>query len=137
MATSRTILAYLIALAIAVAPVAATVIAGAQPANAAPMYDCHSTAVEHHHEDGRMDGATASQHSHARASQDTEKGSCPDCDAKQHTKCVGDGGKCCKLTGMVAVLPLVMVSAEITDVAANPSMLTGREIRPPPPPPRA
>ncbi len=137
MAKFRTILACLIALAVAVAPVAATVIAGAQPAGAAPMHDCHATAVEHHHGGGHTDGAAALQHSHESASQDTEKGGCPDCDTKRHTKCVGDGGKCCKLTGMVAVLPLVMVSAEIIDVAANPPALTGREIRPPPPPPRA
>jgi hypothetical protein len=144
MATFRTILAYLIALAVAVAPVAATVMAGAQPAsaapthsNAAPVHDCHSMAAGHHHGHGGTDGAAASQHSHDKASQDTEKGDCPDCDAKRHAKCAGDGGKCCKLTGMVAVLPAVMGSVEITELAADPPMLIGREIRPPPPPPRA
>ena len=144
MATFRTILAFLIALAVAVAPMAVTVMAGAQPASAAPahshaapMHDCHRLAAGHHHGPGGTDGAAASQHSHDMASQDTEKGDCPDCDAKRHGKCVGDGGKCCKLTGMVTVLPAVMDCAEITVLAANPPMLIGREIRPPPPPPRA
>src|SRR5262245_29914914 len=137
MATFRTILAYLIALAVALAPVTATVMAAAQPASAAPMHDCPSMAGEHHHGHGRSDGAATSQHSHQSASQDTEKADCPDCAAKRHAKCIGDGGKCCKLTGLVTVLPAVIASAEITEQAANPPMLTGREIRPPPPPPRA
>jgi hypothetical protein len=144
MATFRTLLAYLIALAVAVAPVAVTVIAGAQPAgaapthsSAAPMHDCPGIAAGHHHGHGDADGAAAPQHGHDIAAQDTEKDDCPGCDAKHHRKCIGDGGKCCKLTGMVAVLPAVMDSAEVTELAANPPMLTGREIRPPPPPPRA
>jgi ribosomal protein L37AE/L43A len=144
MATFRSILAYLIALAVTAAPLAATVMAGTQPASvapthsrAAPMHDCHSMAAGQHHGHGDTDGAAAIQHSHDIASQDTEKGECPDCGAKRHSKCVGDGGKCCKLTGMVTALPAVLASAQITELAANPPMLTGREIRPPPPPPRA
>jgi hypothetical protein len=136
MATFRTILAYLIALAVAVAPVAAMVIAGAPAAQAAPVHDCHSMAPEPHQGVGCMDAAATVHDCHGDISQDPEKDSCPDCDAKRHAKCVGDGGKCCKLTGVVALLPLVMATAEITDLAANPPMLTGREIQPPPPPPR-
>src|SRR5262245_27824266 len=144
MATFRTILAFVIALAVAAAPVAATAMAGAQPtdaapahADAAPMHDCPGMAAGHHQGHGDADAAATPQHGHDISSSETEKGGCPGCDAKHHRKCVGDGGKCCKLTGMVAALPFVMASDELTDVAAIPQILIGREIRPPPPPPRA
>ena len=122
----RTILAGLVALAVAVAPIAATLLAsaGARAATAAvtAKHDCHGQAQ--HHETG------LEYHS--------DKAGCPDCDGGQHhTKtCFGDGVKCCKLIGMVAVLPVAVAPAESVVVAAGPLSLTGWQVRPPPPPPR-
>jgi hypothetical protein len=123
----RTILASLIALAVAVAPVAATLLAsaGARAATAtvAAKHDCHGKAQ--HHDNGSQ--------SHS------DKAGCPHCDGGQGQakKCIGDGVKCCKLIGMVAVLPVVIAPAEKVDLAASPPTLTGWQVRPPPPPPRA
>jgi hypothetical protein len=123
----RTILAGLIALAVAVAPVAATLVAsaGAWAATAVvtAKHDCHGHA-QHHDKDPQAD---------------SDKVGCPDCDGGQgHTKkCIGDGVKCCKLTGMVTVLPVVAAPAQNVVLAAYPPTLTGWQMRPPPPPPRA
>lgn len=123
----RTILASLIALVVACAPVAATLLAsvGARAATAAvtAKHDCH----------GKAQHDKTSLHNHG------DRAGCPDCnDGHGHTKsCIGDGVKCCKLTGMVAVLPVVATPVGNVDVAANPPMLTGWCMRPPAPPPRA
>ena len=121
----RVILAGLIALAVAVAPVAAGLVASAaaRTATAATTaaHDCHGKAQ--HHDEGP-------HHS--------DKAGCPDCQDQHQTKnCVGDGGKCCKLTGMVAVLPVVVAPVETVDLAPNPPALIGWQMRPSPPPPRA
>jgi hypothetical protein len=121
----RAILAGLIALAVAVAPVAAGLVASAAARTASAAmtaaHDCHGSA--RHHDKGP-------HHS--------DKADCPDCQDQHQTKnCVGDGGKCCKLTGMVAALPIVLAPAENVDLAASPPTLTGWQARPPPPPPRA
>jgi hypothetical protein len=125
-----------IAFAVAVAPVAAALVAGvgARTVSAATIHDCHGKAAQ----DGHMaNGADGAQHSHHIAPQHAEKGGCPDCDRPDKANCVGDGVKCCKLTGMVAVLPVVFVPAENVDRAASPPILTGWQAHPPPPPPRA
>lgn len=126
MVNYRTILASLIALAVAVAPVAVALLAGpgaAQAASATMAHDCHG------HKAGGTDDSAAGHHSQ-------DKGGCPDCGGQQHhAKCI-DGGKCCKLTGMVAVLPVVIGPAETVDLAPNPPALVGWQVRPPPPPPR-
>jgi hypothetical protein len=123
----RTILAGLIALAVAVAPVAATLLAsaGARAASSAVTaeHDCHGKA----------------QHDQKGPQNHRDKAGCPDCDDghDQTKKCIGDGVKCCKLTGMIAVLPVVAAPAENVDLAAPPPTLTGWQVRPPAPPPRA
>jgi len=137
MSKFRTILACLIAVAVAVAPVAATLIGGARPARAAAVHDCHRMAPEQHHQAGCTDDATTGHHCHDSALQDMDKGSCPDCQEQDQTKkCIGDGSKCCKLTGMAAVLPAVAAPAETVVLSANLPALTGWQMRPSPPPPR-
>jgi hypothetical protein len=120
----RTLLAGLIALAVAVAPVAATVVASAaaRTAAAAATHDCHGKAAQDHHQ---------------KAPDDTNKAGCPDCDSKHKSTCVGDGGKCCKLTGVLAALPAAIDHMATVDIAANPPTLIGWQVRPPPPPPRS
>ena len=133
----RTILASLIALAVAIAPVAAMVVSGGggRTANAEVTHHCHGKVAQG--TAGHDDDATLPHHDQNKSSQTTGKGSCPDCDGNGQVNCIGDGGKCCKLTGMVAVLPLVAGPAQTTDRAASPPTLTGWQVRPPPPPPRA
>jgi hypothetical protein len=120
----RTILACLIALAVAAAPIAATVLAsaGARAATTATAtkHDCHGNAQDH------------KKGPHAKAG-------CPNCkdQDRDYAKCTGDGGKCCKLTGMLTVLPAVAEPLETVDLATNPPALIGWQIRPSPPPPRA
>ena len=131
----RTILASLIALAVAVAPVAAMVVSGGvRTADAAVAHHCHGEVAQSMAGDG--DDATLPRQDQHKTSQ-TAKGSCPDCHGKGQVSCIGDGGKCCKLTGMVAVLPFVTAPAETVDLAASPPRLTGWQMRPSPPPPRA
>jgi hypothetical protein len=138
MSKFRTILACLIALAVAAAPVAATLIAGARPARAAAVHDCHRMAQELHHQTGCADDATSGHHCHDSALQQMSTGSCPDCQGQDQTKkCMGDGVKCCKLTGMVTVLPFVEAPVETVGLATSPPTLVGWQIRPSPPPPRA
>jgi hypothetical protein len=120
MRSIRTIFAGLIALAVAVAPVAAALLAGAEPraATAATVHDCHGKS-EHHDKVQDL----------------SNDGSCADC-SQDGATCIGDGGKCCKLTGMVMVLPVVLAPAEPSELAVNGPALTGRQVRPPPPPPQ-
>lgn len=134
----RTILAGLIALAVAAAPVAATLVAGAQPARAAAVHDCHRMAQELHGPTGCTDDATTGHHCHDGTLQNMDMGDCPDCQEQDQTRrCMGDGSKCCKLTGMVTVLPIVAAPVVTVDPATNLHTLTGLQIRPSPPPPRA
>jgi hypothetical protein len=134
----RTVLACLIALAVAMAPVAATAIAGARPASASLLPGCHGAGPTRHHAAACTDGAATMRHCHHSASQDMDKGSCPDCpDQDQTKKCMGDGSKCCKLTGMMIHLPAVTVAAGTVQLEADPPALTGWRLRPSPPPPRA
>jgi hypothetical protein len=120
----RAILAGMIALAVAVAPVAAGLVASAAARTAT------ATVKAAHDCDGKV------QH-HDKGPHHSGKAGCPDCQDEQQAKnCIGDGGKCCKLTGMVAFLPLVVTPAENVDLAAIPPTLTGWQARPPPPPPR-
>src|SRR5262245_10540809 len=104
----RAVLAGLIALAVAVAPVAAGLVASAAArtataATTAP-HDCHGKAQ-----------------SHDKGTQHSDKAGCPDCqDQHQTNNCIGDGGKCCKLTGMVTVLPVIVAPVEAIDLAPNP-----------------
>ena|SRR5262245_31875483 len=134
-AAGRAILVGLIALAVATAPVAAALLGGTQPvAMVAAQHDCHRMASQH--EPGGMNEMDTADHDHAAAVQDSNSDGCPDCGSKNHVKCI-DGGKCCKLTGMIAGLPDVTIPAETADYAANPPRLIGWQLRPPRPPPRA
>ncbi len=127
MSKFRTILACLIALAVATAPVAATQLAStgtrAATAAVAAKHNCHGKTQDH--EKGPH--------------KPSSKADCPDCQDQDRgdAPCTGDGVKCCKLTGMVAVLPIVLAPAENVDLATSPPILTGWQARPPPPPPRA
>ena len=131
----RTILASLIALAVAVAPVAAMVIAGSgvRTTNIAVTHHCHGKLAQ----SAAGHDATLPNHDQDKTSQQTDKGSCQDCDGKGQVDCIGHGGKCCKLTGMVAVLPVVAAPLETAVLATNPPTLIGWQMRPSPPPPRA
>ncbi len=123
----RTVLACLIALAVAVAPVAATLLAsaGAQAATSAvaAKHDCHGKTQDHEKGPHTLSG----------------KAGCPDCQDqdRDYTKCTGDGSKCCKLTGVVAVLPVVAAPLDMVVLATNPPTPIGWQVRPSPPPPRA
>lgn len=132
----RTILAGLIAFAVAVAPVAAALVAGvgARAATAATVHDCHGKADQDAHTASSTDAA---QHGHQMAVQDADEGGCPNCDSQGKVKCIGDGGKCCKLTGMVVALPIVIAPLEAVDLQVQPPALIGWLARPPSPPPRA
>jgi hypothetical protein len=99
----------------------------------AAQHDCDRMASQH--EPGGTHDMDAADHDHAM--QDSTGDGCPDCGSKNgHAKCI-DGGKCCKLTGMVAGLPDITIPAETADYAANPPTLVGWQLRPPWPPPRA
>jgi len=107
MVTYRTILAILIALAVAVAPLGAAFAAiheGAQPA----IHDC--------------DGPTPSD--------------MPCCDAK--AACPDSCGiACCKLMGMITVLPVFDLTVVVPARAADPPKPPDWQQRPQPPPPRS
>ena len=80
MAACRILFALLIALAVAAAPVSVTLTTGhaaakSDMAGQAEKQDCHGMAPAH------------------------------STDGDMSDKCPGDGSKCCKLTGMVTVLP--------------------------------
>jgi hypothetical protein len=109
----RVILASLIALAVAVAPVG-TALRAAPAAAAAVTHDCHG-----------------------KAPQDINKANCPDCDSQTQANCPGDGSKCCKLTGTIAVLPALIATAAAIDSVADPREPSGWQLRPRPPPPRS
>jgi hypothetical protein len=124
MVNIRAILAGLIALAVAVAPVAAGLVVSAAARTATATmtaaHDCHDKA-QHHDKGPRHSG----------------KAGCPDCQDDRTKNCIGDGGKCCKLTGVVTILHVVVAAVETVDLATSPPALTGWQARPQPPPPRA
>jgi hypothetical protein len=132
----RIILTSLIALAVASAPIAAMAVSGGgvRAADAAVTHHCHGKAAQS--TAGDADDAALPHHNQDKTSQQTDKGSCPGCDGKGQVNCIGDGGKCCKLTGMAAVLPLVIGPAETADPATSMPTLVGWRMRPSPPPPR-
>src|SRR5262245_28030889 len=123
----RTILSGLIALAVAVAPVAATWVAGvgARAASAATVHDCHGKAA---HDGHKASGADGAQHGHHMAVPSSDKGGCPDCDSPAKAKCIGDGGKCCKLTGIALELPAVIGPVEAVALEANPPEMIGWQV---------
>jgi hypothetical protein len=127
----------IIAFAVVVAPVAAALVGGSRPASAATAHDCHGKAAESNRKASVADGAATAHPNHRTALQATDEDSCPDCNNKNQTKCLGDGSKCCKLTGIVLGLPAVMAPLKAVDLEAHPPALTGWQARPPPPPPRA
>jgi hypothetical protein len=114
MAFYRLLLALLIGLAVATAPIGVGM-ASAKAAAKTAMMDCHGKA----------------------------KKPCPDCDGKvgpgkaNHSKCPGDGSKCCKLTGTIAALPDVLKPVIIVEKIPQPQSVPDRPLRPHTPPPRS
>lgn len=108
MAIYRTILAGVIALAIALAPVGAALAASQSLAKAA-MADCHG-----------------------KASKD-----CQSCDTKAQCPGDACGVKCCKLIGMVAPTSVAIALAVGLDHPVEPQKPPDRLLRPQPPPPRS
>jgi hypothetical protein len=110
MGTYRILLAAVIALAVAVAPVAAALAPSGLASVKSAMDDCHGKA-------------------HVL---------CPDCDSKiKKAKCPADGSQCCKLVGSVAAAPRVMLLAGFPEAPLDPPQLLGWLQRPQPPPPRS
>src|SRR5262245_58261523 len=112
MLACRILLAGLIALAVAVAPVGVALAgahAAAKPETAgqAEKQDCHG-ATPAHSPDGDM-GA----------------------------KCPGDGSKCCKLSGAFLLLPLPIIVVAPAERGTEPQEPPGWSIKPRPPPPRS
>jgi len=111
MAVCRTILAFLIALAVCVAPVSAA-LAAAHASPKAAMQDCHGKAPVH----------------------------CPHCDKDKlvnKNKCPGDGSKCCKLVGALSSAQKVTRPLTEPQQLPEPRRLTGWRRQPQPPPPRS
>jgi hypothetical protein len=102
----RIVLAALIALAVALAPIGSALAASAALAKAA-MADCHGKAAKDH--------------------------SCCDAMAKCPDAC---GIKCCKLMGIVADLPPVVATADVALEMIDPQKPPDWQLRPRPPPPR-
>lgn len=106
----RIILAVVIALAVAVAPVAAALAPSALQSTKSAVDDCHGKAPV----------------------------PCPDCDSKiKKDKCPADGSQCCKLFGNVAAPPRVMLLAGFPEAPLDPPQLFGWLQPPQPPPPRS
>jgi hypothetical protein len=111
MAVCRVILAFLIALAVSVAPVSAAV-AGAHGSPKAAMEDCHGKMPVH----------------------------CPNCDKDKmanKAKCPGDGSKCCKLVGTLSSVQKEPRRVAEPQQLSEPERLTGWHLQPQPPPPRS
>lgn len=109
MALCRLLLALLIGLAVAMAPVGAAMASGKTAAKTA-MTDCHGKGAK----------------------------PCPDCDSNaKKMKCPGDGSKCCKLTGTIAALPVVLVPVITAQKLDEPQTTPDRPLRPRTPPPRS
>jgi hypothetical protein len=108
MAIYRTILAGLVALAVALAPVGVALAAN-QALAKSTMEDSHS-----------------------KASKD-----CQSCDTKAKCSDNACGVKCCKLVGMVALPTSMPPIAVVLDRPADPQKPPDRLLRPQPPPPRS
>jgi hypothetical protein len=105
----RLLLAVLIGVAVATAPMAAA-IASPKSAEKTAMADCHGKASK----------------------------PCPHCDNKApKAKCPGDGSKCCKLTGTLATLPVVLALVTTVPAFPEPDSIPDRSLRPQIPPPRS
>jgi hypothetical protein len=100
----RILLALLIGLAVASAPVASALAATSKAA----VHDCHGKSAEDHSCCEKM-------------------GKCPD----------ACGVKCCKLMGMVTVLPVIEPASLIVPEAVEPQKPPDWRLRPRPPPPRS
>jgi hypothetical protein len=106
----RILLAAVIALAVAVAPVAAALASGALQSTQSAVDDCHGKAPV----------------------------PCPDCDSKiKKDKCPADGSQCCKLVGSVAATPRVMLLAGLAEAPLDPTEPLSWLQPPQPPPPRS
>jgi len=103
----RLLLAFITALAVAVAPIGFALAANQALAKSA-MVDCHGKAAENH---SCCDTMTT----------------CPD-------SC---GFKCCKLMGIVAALPVIDVLPFAPPEAVDPLKPPDWQMRPRPPPPRS
>jgi hypothetical protein len=110
MVNYRTVLAGLIALAIALAPVAPA-LAGAHALAMPAMEDCHGQPQPSSADDGCCDA----------------KAKCPD-------TC---GVTCCKPVGVIGALAEFHEPAVMPELAADPRQPPGWQLRPRPPPPRA
>lgn len=109
MALCRLLMAILIGLAVATAPVGAAM-ASVKSAAKAAMDDCHGKGAK----------------------------PCPDCDSKaKKAKCPGDGSKCCKLTGTITALPSVLGVAISAHRFSEPHSIPDRSLRPRTPPPKS
>ena len=112
MVNYRTLLAVLIALAVAMAPVsmalaACQTAAKAEMAGQADMQDCQGTGAANS-PDGNVNG-----------------------------KCPIDGSMCCQLTGTLATLPMPIVLAAAAFRVAEPQEPSAWAVEPHPPPPRS
>jgi hypothetical protein len=127
MAVCRILLAVLITLAVAVAPVSGSLMAGhamADPANAravkagqAGVHDCHGRAPA--------------------SSPDKETARGPGADIDMDAECRGDGSRCCKLTGTLPFQPSPFIVITAADRGAEPQEPTAWSLKPRPPPPRS
>jgi hypothetical protein len=109
MALCRLLLAVLIGLAVATAPVGAAM-ASVKSTAKSEMTDCHGKGVK----------------------------LCPDCDGDaKKMKCPGDGSKCCKLTGTMAALSEMFSLAIAAQKIDEPQAMSDRPLRPRTPPPRS
>ena len=104
----RLLLAALIAVAVAIAPVGVALAAGNALAKAA-MEDCHGKKASKEH-------------------------SCCDKMGKSPDQC---GVKCCKLMGMIVTLSPIAASAFMPPEIADPQKPPDWQLRPRPPPPRS
>jgi hypothetical protein len=116
----RNLLAVVIAVAVATAPVAYAL----APSQLSAVTTDHSAAGD------CQRGST--HHGDAKH--------CPDCGDMQpvsQTKCPGDGSKCCKLTGAIASLFEMPAGEAVIVAAPDPTEPPAWSDRPRPPPPRA
>jgi hypothetical protein len=104
----RLVLAGLIAVAVALAPVGSA-LAASSATSKAPMEDCHGKKSSKEH-------------------------SCCDTKAKCPDQC---GIKCCKLVGMVVTLPAIDAATVLPPEEVHPQKPPDWRLRPRPPPPRS
>src|SRR5262245_37950404 len=116
MAACRILLAGVVALAVAVAPVGVSLASG------------HVAAKS------EIKSGMAGQ-SEKHDCQGMAPGQSPDGDMS--AKCPGDGSKCCKLTGALLVQPLPIIAAAAVERGTEPQEPAGWSMKPRPPPPRS